>query len=130
VGSNPTPSAIQSVYLERIERKTSLFGPFRRQCVPGATELTAAAFGVANSQGGQGAQGFQEDVRATVANRDATRNTCAVTPAKSGLVFVIAVPASKVRTLLPPAEVHHKRASMSHGWHEAVLRVGELLPFG
>ena len=39
---------------------------------PGVTELTAAALGVANSQGRQGARGFQGDVRATVANRDAT----------------------------------------------------------
>jgi alcohol dehydrogenase (cytochrome c) len=39
---------------------------------PGATELTVAELGGASSQGAQAAQGFQGDVRATVANRDAT----------------------------------------------------------
>jgi alcohol dehydrogenase (cytochrome c) len=41
---------------------------------PGATELTAAELGRATAQGSQAAQGFQGDVRATVANRDATYN--------------------------------------------------------
>ena len=39
---------------------------------PGATELTAAELGRASAQGAQAAQGFQGDVRAAVANRDAT----------------------------------------------------------
>ena len=38
---------------------------------PGATELTAAELGAANAQGAPAAQGFQGDVRATVANHDA-----------------------------------------------------------
>ncbi len=41
---------------------------------PGATELTAAELGGASAQGAQAAQGFQGEVRATVANRDATYN--------------------------------------------------------
>jgi len=39
---------------------------------PGATELTAAELGGADTQGPPAAQGFQGDVRPTVANRDAT----------------------------------------------------------
>ena len=39
---------------------------------PNATELTAAELGGAGAQGAPAAQGFQGDVRATVANRDAT----------------------------------------------------------
>ena len=39
---------------------------------PGALELTAASLGGVRSQGAQAAEGFQGDVRATAANRDAT----------------------------------------------------------
>jgi alcohol dehydrogenase (cytochrome c) len=39
---------------------------------PNATELTAAELGGADARGAQAAQDFQGDVRATVANRDAT----------------------------------------------------------
>jgi alcohol dehydrogenase (cytochrome c) len=42
---------------------------------PGATELTAADLGGANAQGAPAAQGFQGDLRPTVANRDAVYKT-------------------------------------------------------
>jgi len=41
---------------------------------PGATELTAAELGGAGAQGAPAAQGFQGDLRPTVANRDAIYN--------------------------------------------------------